>query len=468
MQKGRVDTPDPVLDRLTRESVLMAKSPNDPRVTPPAGSKNPAESFEEDAGAEEPLSDELENSELPTIPPDDDEPGRSPTEPNSLVGQTFGDFEILEQLGRGGMGVVYKARQKSLDRLVAMKMLLSDYFSKPVRLQRFLAEARAAARLAHPNIVNVYQVGECFAGHYFVMEYIDGPSLDVILDERRVPIPWAVSLLIPVADAVHYAHSRGIIHRDLKPSNIMIDRKRRPVVMDFGLAKFVGKSAVLTQEGVVMGTPAYMPPEQAHDDGTGVGPTSDVYSLGAILYHLLTGRPPYFEKTALKTVMKLVAPAPPAPVHEYCPDVPGKLEHVCMKCLRKEPDRRYQSAAMLARRLRQISAVLSPKQPASSGQTLLPTALLVARATGKQVRLFKGTTIIGRSADCDVILRAADVSKRHCQITLEGEEAVVEDLTSANGTSVNGRRVDRATLSDGDTLTIAGHTFEVQLRKPKR
>jgi serine/threonine protein kinase len=441
---------------------------NSSDLPPPllSSEENTAE-FQAPKGPIDPVADRLDRSSHPTLPTSLQESPIGPAVAAALVGQIFDDFEILEEIGRGGMGVVYKARQISLDRIVALKMLLGDYFQKPIRLQRFLGEARAAASLTHTNIVGIYQVGECIAGHFFVMEYLDGPALDALLEERRAPIAWAVSLLIPVADAVHYAHTKGIVHRDLKPSNIMIDRKRRPVVMDFGLAKFVGQPSTLTHEGVLMGTPAYMSPEQAQDDKGAVGPLSDVYGLGAILYHLLTGQPPFHESTALKTVMKVVSPELPSRVRDLRLEVPAKLEHICMKCLRKEPERRYASAHMVAKRLRQVYASLSRQPSSSSGKNPLPSAVLLASETGNEVRLFLGTSLIGRASDCDIIIRAADVSKHHCHVILDFDELLVEDLGSANGISVNGCIVDRANLLDGDELEIASHKFRVKRQRPE-
>jgi serine/threonine protein kinase len=422
-----------------------------------------------------PLEESHANTDVPaaientTVPPASAEPsGTGPADSGSLVGQTFGDYELLEEVGRGGMGIVYKARQKSLERLVALKMLLSDQLKNPALLSRFLGEARTVAGLSHPNIVGVYQVGECSVGHYFVMEFIDGRSLESILRERTVPIPWAISLIIVVAEAVHYAHTRGVIHRDLKPANIMIDRFRRPVVLDFGIAKFLGKSSGLTQAGVVIGTPAYLPPEQAGEDASRIGPSSDVYSLGAILYTLLTGRPPFVESTPLRTILKVISPDPPLPLRACRADIPAELEQTCLKCLSKAPADRYPSAHALAVELRRVRAALGQKQGSLALGNTLPSVTLVARETGRLVRLFKEITVIGRTSECDITLRFPEVSKRHCRILLEPDQVVVEDLDSVNGTCVNGRQVKRIGLHHGDHLDVAGHFFEVRLQAPTR
>jgi serine/threonine protein kinase len=383
----------------------------------------------------------------------------------SLAGSCFGDFEILSELGRGGMGVVLKARQKSLDRIVAVKLLLGEHSDNPVVVARFQSEARAAAALSHPNIVTVYQVGDCPLGPYFAMEHIEGGSLEALLQKGPVPVGAAVTLLIAVTEAVHYAHSKGVIHRDLKPANVMIDALRRPVVMDFGIAKFVGKSSALTQQGAIMGTPAYMPPEQAGEEFAQVGPHSDVYSLGAILYTLLAGKPPYEAETALRTILKVIGPEMPPPVRSLRPEVPAALERICMKCLNKQPADRFPTARALADELRRFRTAAAGRSGTPSQKAAMTSLLLLG--SGKQIRLFQGTTVIGRAADCDLVLRAADVSKHHCRIVFGPGEVVVEDLGSANGIAVNGETVERAVLHEGDRLSIAGHTFEVRLSRPK-
>jgi serine/threonine protein kinase len=397
--------------------------------------------------------------ELPAV-------GSPPT--GSLVGQSFGDYTLLAEIGRGGMGIVYKAHQQSVDRLVALKMLLADPNRNPSLVDRFLSEVRLARSLSHRNIVSVYNVGECQFGHYFAMEFIDGHCLENILQERTVPIPWAVSLLIVLAEAVHYAHTQGVIHRDLKPANIMIDRTRRPVVMDFGTAKCLGQSSNLTVEGAIIGTPAYMPPEQAGENTTQVGPHSDVYSLGAILYTLLGGRPPYIESTALRTILKVLSPEMPPPLHELRQDTPVRLEQICMRCLNKAPGDRYASAHDLALELRRFRNDTAQKRSSFSLRTLLPSVILVAQPRGKEIRLFGPTTVIGRASDCDIVLRAAEVSKHHCRILLKANQAIVEDLGSVNGICVNGEGIKSAELHDGDHLDVAGQLFHVRVQTSRR
>jgi serine/threonine protein kinase len=387
--------------------------------------------------------------------------------PGSLVGEVFGDFELAQELGRGGMGVVYKAKQRSLDRFVAMKLLLGEHMSNPGVLMRFMAEARSAARLTHPNIVAVYAVGDSRAGPYFVMEYVEGPTLDELLI-RTLPVPWTVSLMATVAEAVDHAHDKGIVHRDLKPGNIMLHQQKRPVVLDFGIAKQLNAGRGATQPGAIVGTPAYMPPEQAGDEWGKIGPHSDVYSLGAILYTLLTGKVPYDEGSALRTIMKVVSPELPPPPRSLRPEVPPRLEQITMKCLEKDISRRYQSAKALADDLKRFKSTLTGRVATTASlRAAVPTVLLTSKS-GKQVRLFQASTIIGRAQECDLVLRSADVSKKHCRILIAEDRVVVEDLGSVNGTTVNGKPIEKVRLHDGDKLDIAGHLFEVQVQRPRQ
>jgi serine/threonine-protein kinase len=259
----------------------------------------------------------------------------------------FGKYRLLGEIGRGGMGVVYKAWQPELDRIVAIKMILSSHLASAVQVERFAAEARTMARLQHPHIVKIHETGQLHGQHYFVMEHIAGPGLDeVIQDKKRLPVEQAARWVAAVARAVDHLHGQGIVHRDLKPSNILLDDQDRPYVTDFGLVKMLGSSQ-LTATGAIIGTPSYMSPEQAAGHADRVGPLSDVYSLGAILYELLTGRPPHQEATPLDTLVQVIE-GEPAPPRRLNPDIPAKLEMICQKCLEKSAEDRYPSAKALA------------------------------------------------------------------------------------------------------------------------
>ena len=225
----------------------------------------------------------------------------------------FGDYELLEEIGRGGMGVVYKARQKSLDRTVAIKMVLAGHLGSSEHLQRFQQEARATAKLQHPHIVHIHEVGQFDGRHFFAMEYVDGISLARRIEQGPLEIDEAVRMLKIVADAVEHLHRQGIVHRDLKPSNILLDAQGQPHVSDFGLAKVFTADSTLTTSGIITGTPSYMSPEQAAGRNAQVGPTSDIYSLGAILYEMLTGRPPFAEDNPLDTLMQVLSREPLLP-----------------------------------------------------------------------------------------------------------------------------------------------------------
>jgi serine/threonine-protein kinase len=287
------------------------------------------------------------------------------------------EYEVLGELGRGGMGVVYKARQVKLKRLVALKMLRRDGEPDPASLARFQREAEASAQLQHPNIVQIYEVGEHDGAPFFSMEYAEGGNLARKLRRDKLPLREAARLAEVLARAVHHAHEHGILHRDLKPSNVLLAADGTPKISDFGLAKRFALSPDSTAEagptrtGDVLGTPEYMSPEQAAGRAHELTPAADVYSLGAVLYELLTGKPPFTGTPPVQTVLRVVQedPVPPAVLR---PQVPRDLQTVCLHCLRKEPGRRYPSALALAEDLRAFLAG-EPIQarPVGRGERLL-------------------------------------------------------------------------------------------------
>lgn len=259
----------------------------------------------------------------------------------------FGDYELLEPVARGGMGIVYKARQVSLNRLVAIKMILAGQLASEADVRRFQLEAEAAANLDHPGIVPIYEVGQHDGRHYFSMGFVEGQSLAEKIAAGPLDARRAAELVRRVTEAVQYAHDRGVIHRDLKPANVLLDHQGHPRITDFGLAKTIRDDRGLTATGQVMGTPSYMPPEQASGRGEQIGPAADVYSLGAILYCLLTGRPPFQSSSPTDTILQVLEKEP-VPPRELNASAPRDLETIALKCLQKEPRRRYSSARELA------------------------------------------------------------------------------------------------------------------------
>jgi serine/threonine-protein kinase len=266
---------------------------------------------------------------------------RAGAPPADALPRQFGEFTLLEEVGRGGMGVVYRARQASLHRTVALKVIQRG------ERARFQFEAEAAAKLDHANIVPVHGVGEHEGQPYLCMRYVEGTTLARLVAEHPLPPREAARYVAQVARAVHHAHENGILHRDLKPANVLIDRHGQPFVSDFGLAKQVAGGPQLTASDAILGTPSYMPPEQASGQRGRLSPASDVYSLGAILYELLTGRPPFRAATPVDTLL-LVLDQEPVPPRQLNPQVDRALELICLKCLQKHADLRYASAAALA------------------------------------------------------------------------------------------------------------------------
>ncbi len=296
------------------------------------------------------------------------------------------NYEILEELGQGATGVVYKARDPLLRRIVALKRIHKHHLLSGAAQQRFCQEARSAGRLDHPNIVPIYQLGQHEGQSFFTMAYVPGPNLSDWVKTHGLPSPAAAAMLLQaLADAIAYAHKRGVIHRDLKPENILMDLQvsageglPRPRIADFGLAKLVqarsgsdgslpgtrcqpsatmSGNLCLTVPGQILGTPAYMAPEQAAGHSARVGPAADIYSLGGLLYFLLTGQPP-LPGRGLSATLGLVGQQPPTPPRQLNPQIPAELEAICLTCLEKDPARRYSSASALARDLGALASRL--------------------------------------------------------------------------------------------------------------
>src|SRR5216110_666718 len=263
-----------------------------------------------------------------------------------LLGE-LGDYELLEVVGRGGQGVVFRARQKSLNRIVALKVISLGQWASTAHLKRFRLEAEAAASLDHPGIVPIHEVGERDGSCYFSMKFVEGGQLDEVARREPMPIRRAVELIAKVARTVHYAHEHGILHRDIKPGNILLDAKGEPHLTDFDLARLVETESTVTRTKEVLGTPSYMAPEQAVGNNAAVSSATDVYGLGAVLYQLLTGHPPFAGGTTYETI-KLLEDTDPRPPRQLNPKIDRDLSTICLKCLDKGPQRRYSSALALA------------------------------------------------------------------------------------------------------------------------
>ena len=288
-------------------------------------------------------------SAMPATAPDDRRSAsqhKTTAQAAKLLGE-LGDYELLEEVGRGGQGVVFRARQKSLNRTVALKVISLGQWASKAHLKRFRLEAEAAARLDHPGIVPIHEVGERDGSCYFSMKFVEGGQLDEVARRAPVSIRQAAELIAKVARTVHYAHEHGILHRDIKPGNILLDRNGEPHLTDFGLARLVESESSVTQTLDVLGTPSYMAPEQAVGNNAAVSSATDVYGLGAVLYQLLTGQPPFAGGTTYETI-KLLLDTEPRPPRLVNPKIDRDLSTICLKCLEKDPKRRYSSALALA------------------------------------------------------------------------------------------------------------------------
>ena len=285
-----------------------------------------------------------------------------------MMSSDFGEYELLGEIARGGMGVVFKARHKRLNRVAAIKMIRSGKLSSPEDIQRFYVEANAAAQLDHPGIVPIYEIGEHEGQPFFAMKFIEGGSLAQHLEKLRSSRTKLVEFVAKIAEAVHHAHQRGILHRDIKPANIMLDEAENPLLTDLGLAKNTASESDLTQTGALVGTPSYMPPEQAESVST-LTTAADIYSTGAILYELLTGQPPHTGSSPVETILRVLNDPIKTP-RSLDKSIEPDLELICMKCLERDPQARYSSAASLAADLRNWleGEPISVKPPTLSAQ----------------------------------------------------------------------------------------------------
>jgi len=401
---------------------------------------------------------------------------------NKMLGE-LGDYDLLEEIGRGGQGVVFRARQKSLNRVVALKVIGLGQWATKTHLKRFRQEAEAAASLDHPCIVPIYEVSERDGQCYFSMKFVEGGQLDEVVKHTPISIRQAVELVAKVARTVHYAHEHGILHRDIKPGNILLDGKGEPHLTDFGLARLVESESTVTRTVEVLGTPSYMAPEQAAGNNAKLTNATDVYGLGAVLYQLLTGQPPFAGGTTFETI-KLLLEAEPRPPRQWNPKVDRDVSTICLKCLEKDPPRRYSSALALAEDLERwlrhepIKASRTgafgrgkkwlQRNPTAAGITVLSLALIAAVG----VIVWK-TDLFRRPAAASIaVLPFENLSNDKedaffadgIQDDLLTKLAKIADLKVISRTSVTGYRDQHNTREIGSALGVS-HVLEGSVRK---
>src|SRR5438874_7918900 len=333
----------------------------------------------------------------------------------------FGDYELLEEIGRGGQGVVFRARQKSLNRTVALKVIGLGEWATKAHLKRFRLEAEAAASLDHPGIVPIHEVGERDGSCYFSMKLVEGGQLDEVVRHEQMSIRRAVELIAKVSRTVHYAHEHGILHRDIKPGNILLDKTGEPHLTDFGLARLVESESTVTRTLEVLGTPSYMAPEQAVGNNAALSSVTDVYGLGAVFYQLLTGHPPFTGGTTYETI-KLLLDTEPRQPRLLNRKIDRDLSTICLKCLEKDPQRRYSSSLALAEdlehwlkhepiRARRTGIVTrGSKWVRRNPTTALLFALSLAFAATVGVIIWKSTSLPSPPSDGVAVLPFVDLS----------------------------------------------------------
>src|SRR5437868_14662050 len=400
----------------------------------------------------------------------------------TMLGE-LGDYELLEEIGRGGQGVVFRARQKSLNRTVALKVISLGQWASTAHLKRFRREAEAAASLDHPSIVPIYEVGEREGACYFSMKFVEGGQLDEVVKRAPISIRQAAELIAKVARTVHYAHEHGILHRDIKPGNILLDAKGEPHLTDFGLARLVESESSVTQTLDVLGTPSYMAPEQAVGNNTAVGNATDVYGIGAVLYQLLTGHPPFAGGATYETIRLLLDTEPRQP-RLLNPKIDRDLSTICLKCLEKDPKQRYSSALALAEDL-ECWLKHEPIQARRTGlfargkkwvqrnpSSALLAASLVALAAAAGWIIWKSELIRQPLATGIAVLPFENLNgQKENSVFADGVQddnltklAKIADLKVISRTSVMEYRGKRNMRQIGDTLRVS-HVLEGSARR---
>ncbi|QDV71706.1 Serine/threonine-protein kinase PknB [Rosistilla carotiformis] len=395
-------------------------------------------------------------------------------------GTIIDDYEIIDEIARGGMGVVYRARQRSLGRIVALKMVLPGEATTDKDRQRFANEARAAADLDHPGIVPVFDVGVYGGQPYFTMAYVNGESLSAKLHDGPLSPPQAAAIARDVARAISTAHDRQIVHRDLKPANILMEPDGQPRITDFGVCKSIGPdTAELTLHGGMIGTPHFMPPEQAQSTDEPVGPTADVYSIGAVLYTMLTGRPPFLAASAIEVVAQVIAQVPVRP-SQLNPRLRGDLETITLKCLEKRPRDRYPTAAALAEDLQRYldGDPIQARPPGLWRMTthLIRRQVLLASVSGSVALLITTLCVCLSFAFFDARQRLFEVTQQkeqlQRQLTSERSAALAYvRRTDTTGDAVLRYRIERwqqiaaalAVEQSESALPLALHAAQVSL-----
>src|SRR5437764_2526558 len=400
----------------------------------------------------------------------------------TMLGE-LGDYELLEEIGRGAQGVVFRARQKSLNRTVALKVISLGQWASKAHLKRFRREAEAAASLDHPSIVPIYEVGERDGSCYFSMKFVEGGQLDEVVRQTPMSIRHAAELIAKVARIVHYAHEHGILHRDIKPGNILLNAKGEPLLTDFGLARLVEAESTITGTLEVLGTPSYMAPEQAVGETRKLTSATDVYGLGAVLYQLLTGQPPFAGGTTYETIRLLLNTEPKKP-RLLNPKIDRDLSTICLKCLEKDPKRRYSSALALAEDLERwlkhepISArhtgifLRGRKWVRRNPTTAGLMASLIALAAAVGVMIWKSELVRRPVTTGIAVLPFENLSEDKdnaffadgMQDDILTKLAKIADLKVISRTSVMPYRGARNTRQIGDALRVS-HVLEGSVRR---